>query len=109
VGLDDFGTGYSNLALLHRLPLDVLKIDRSFVNEMTEREGHAAAIVKTIIALAMNLRFNVIAEGVENAEQAAMLLRMGCDSAQGYYFSRPVVAARIEQLLAAGGGLAHFA
>ena len=100
VGLDDFGTGYSNLALLHCLPLDVLKIDRSFVQDMTAREGHAA-IVKTIIALATNLGFNVIAEGVETAEQAALLSRMGCDSAQGYYFSRPVVAARIEQLLAA--------
>ncbi len=108
VGLDDFGTGYSSLALLHRLPLDVLKIDRSFVNEMTSREGHAA-IVKTIIALATNLGFDVIAEGVETAEQAAMLARMGCDTVQGYYFSRPANAARIGQLLAAGRGLAHFA
>lgn len=101
VGLDDFGTGYSSLAVLHRLPLDVLKIDRSFVQEMTTREGHAA-IVKTIIALARNLGFDVIAEGVETAEQASKLLEMGCDHAQGFYFSRPVDAATLESLLETG-------
>lgn len=102
VGLDDFGTGYSSLAVLHHLPLDVLKIDRSFVHEMTARKGHAA-IVKTIIALARNLGFDVIAEGVETEEQAAMLLEMGCDNAQGFYFSRPVDAAALESMLEARG------
>ncbi len=100
VGLDDFGTGYSSLALLHSLPLDVLKVDRSFVSQMTVRPSHAA-IVKTILALAANLKFSVIAEGIETQEQAQMLKEMDCEFAQGYFFSRPVEPIAIGHLLRA--------
>ena len=100
VGLDDFGTGYSCLALLHRLPLDVLKVDRSFVSDMTEHEP-SAAIVRTVLSLAESLGLAVIAEGVETAEQAQLLRDMGCPWSQGYYFSRPVDAAAFESLLSA--------
>jgi diguanylate cyclase (GGDEF)-like protein/PAS domain S-box-containing protein len=99
IGLDDFGTGYSCLSILRRLPLDVLKVDRSFVSDMTERDD-SAAIVKTILALAHSLKLEVIAEGVETAEQAELLAKLGCRKVQGYYFSPPVSAEKITQLLA---------
>jgi diguanylate cyclase (GGDEF)-like protein/PAS domain S-box-containing protein len=101
ISIDDFGTGYSSLSYLRRFPLDVLKIDRSFTNDVTS-DANNAAIVVSIIALAHNLQLKVIAEGVETAEQLAFLRQHGCDQIQGYYFSRPVAAPDFEQLLHQG-------
>jgi len=93
--VDDFGTGYSSLAYLHQLPIDVLKIDRSFVSNL-EMGDKNMAIVKTIMALARNLGLKVVAEGVETLAQMNILKGMGCEYAQGYYFARPAPANEIE-------------
>jgi diguanylate cyclase (GGDEF)-like protein/PAS domain S-box-containing protein len=99
VGVDDFGTGYSSLSYLHRFPLDTLKVDRSFVSQM-EMDKENKEIVRTIISLAHNLDLDVIAEGVETAEQWKVLQELGCEYAQGYFFSKPVPAKTAEALLA---------
>ena len=91
VAMDDFGTGYSNLAYLQRLPLDVLKIDRSFVDHMVE-DRDKAAIVRTIQSLAEVLGMRTTAEGVETADQARLLSALGCDFGQGFLFARPMQA-----------------
>jgi diguanylate cyclase (GGDEF)-like protein/PAS domain S-box-containing protein len=91
LSIDDFGTGYSSLSYLHRFPLDTLKIDGSFTKTMIEG-GEGTEIVRTILPMASSLRMNVIAEGVETAEQLALLRQLRCEFAQGYYFSRPVSA-----------------
>ncbi|MFZ6754326.1 bifunctional diguanylate cyclase/phosphodiesterase [Undibacterium sp. Dicai25W] len=98
IAIDDFGTGYSSLSYLRRFPIDVLKIDQSFVNELTVN-ADAANIVVAIISLAHSLRLRVIAEGVETLEQLTYLRDRGCDEVQGYYFSRPVPANAFESLL----------
>ncbi|RYG67587.1 EAL domain-containing protein [bacterium] len=99
LSMDDFGTGYSSLSYLHRFPLDTLKIDRSFVSQMNEYTKNTE-IVGTILNLASSLAMDVVAEGVETEEQLKVLRQMGCNSAQGYYFSKPLTAEGIEELLA---------
>ncbi|ALR21298.1 MULTISPECIES: bifunctional diguanylate cyclase/phosphodiesterase [Sphingobium] len=89
IAMDDFGTGYSNLASLHSLPIDILKIDRSFVFSMLE-DRDKAVIVRTILSLAESLGLHVTAEGIETQELALELQRMGCWQGQGYYFARPM-------------------
>ena len=99
VCVDDFGTGYSSLSYLHTFPIDTLKIDKSFVQDMG-RNRHNLEIVRTIALLAQNLRLDVIAEGVETPEQLAQLRAIGCGYAQGYLFSRPLTADNVQRLLA---------
>jgi diguanylate cyclase (GGDEF)-like protein/PAS domain S-box-containing protein len=98
LALDDFGTGYSSLAYLSRLPLDLLKVDRSFVHGMAESSDHTS-IISTVISLAQGLRLKVIAEGVETEQQAQLLRLLRCDQAQGFLFSQPVPAEKLETLL----------
>ncbi|MCX7570962.1 EAL domain-containing protein [Tumebacillus sp. DT12] len=105
LSIDDFGTGYSSLNYLKRFPIDTLKIDRSFVGDITSNEGDAT-IVTTIIAMAHTLEMKVIAEGVENEEQLEFLYGQGCDQMQGYLFSPPRPAEEIEKMLR--GGLDNF-
>ena len=92
ISLDDFGTGYSSLGYLHRFPIDILKIDRSFVSRMMENPENLQ-LVTTILALARGMRMEVVAEGIESQEQSDKLRQMGCDYGQGYWFSRPVPSA----------------
>lgn len=98
LAIDDFGTGYSSLSLLKHLPIDKIKIDKSFVDDIIHHSNQGA-MVKTIIDMGHNLQFNVIAEGVEELEQVEFLMRNGCRVGQGYYFSRPLAAEAIEELL----------
>ncbi|MBA6336838.1 EAL domain-containing protein [Colwellia sp. BRX8-7] len=96
--LDDFGTGYSSLSYLHRFPIDVLKIDRSFINNAHEHDNHQA-IIKTIIDLATNLNMGTVGEGIENLADAELLTAMACRYGQGYYYAKPMAAADSEKYL----------
>ena len=98
LALDDFGTGYSSLSHLKRFPIDTLKIDRSFVRDLTT-DADDASIVSAVISLGKSLHMRVVAEGVESRAQLAFLHEQGCPEGQGYYFSRPMVAKEFAKLL----------
>jgi EAL domain-containing protein (putative c-di-GMP-specific phosphodiesterase class I) len=98
VSVDDFGTGYSSMSYLRRFPIDKLKIDRVFINEIVSRPEDAS-IVRAIVSLAHSLHLKVVAEGVETPAQLAFLEAAGCDEYQGYHFSRPLPARDFERLI----------
>jgi EAL domain-containing protein (putative c-di-GMP-specific phosphodiesterase class I) len=98
LALDDFGTGYSSLASLHLLPVDTIKIDRSFVNEVVESQHHRVLIEATV-RVAESLQLGTVAEGIETLAQADALRRLGCRKGQGYLFSRPLAPAALSQWL----------
>lgn len=98
VALDDFGTGYSSLSYLHRMPVNCLKIDRSFISDLEKVEGNLQ-IVQSIISLAKVLGLKAIAEGVENREQVEELVNLGCDYGQGFLFSRPIPGSDVVELI----------
>ena len=100
--MDDFGTGYSSLNHLHRYPFDTLKIDRSFIQGIADEED-SAEIVGTILELARSLEMDVVAEGIETAEQVERLKSLGCRLGQGYYFAKPMNAEAISEILVASG------
>lgn len=101
LALDDFGTGYSSLSYLQRFPIDVLKIDKSFVDRVSTG-AEAAALVRTIVAMSESLHLTTVAEGIEDRDQVEHLRAFGCDRGQGFLFSRPLPAARLTEMLEAG-------
>ena len=98
VSIDDFGTGYSSLSILATLPIDTVKIDKSFINDMM-LSPNVSTLVKTIIEMGKNLNFDLIAEGIETEEQMTLLIEKGCLYGQGYFYSKPVQRDEIEALL----------
>jgi EAL domain-containing protein (putative c-di-GMP-specific phosphodiesterase class I) len=104
LGIDDFGTGYSSLAYLRNFPIDVLKIDRAFV-EGVVRHGTDAALARTIIALGDTLRLETVAEGIEDDQQRAHLRALGCTMGQGYHFARPLPAEAVTAALLGSRGM----
>jgi EAL domain-containing protein (putative c-di-GMP-specific phosphodiesterase class I) len=100
IAMDDFGTGYSSLSYLHHLPIDVLKIDKSFVNTVAGPSPDEAPLVVAIIALAGSMRMQTVAEGIEDAIQRAWLEAQGCRFGQGYLFSRPLTSEAATRLFA---------
>lgn len=106
VVIDDFGTGYSSLSYLHQYPIDTLKIDRSFIHNMRNDKA-VLGLVKSILTLRENMDIDIVAEGVEELEEAQLLSQLNCDSAQGYYFSRPISETALYSLLEKSNPLAH--
>jgi c-di-GMP phosphodiesterase len=104
ISVDDFGTGYSSLNYLKKFPIDTLKIDRSFIEDVTENTSNQG-IVRAIISMARNLGIETLAEGVETLEQVDFLLDAGCEMIQGYYYSRPVPSAEFDTYLSSGARL----
>ena len=98
IAVDDFGTGYSSLSYLHQLPIDTLKIDKSFIDKVTEPAG-TRPIVEAVLSLSRSLSLTTIAEGVESREQCEILNQLGCDIIQGFYFFKPLPIDSVEQLL----------
>jgi EAL domain-containing protein (putative c-di-GMP-specific phosphodiesterase class I) len=101
IAIDDFGTGYSSLSYLKQLPIDKLKIDRSFIRDLPH-DSDAIAITQAIISLGKNLGLHIIAEGVETLAQQTLLQKMGCEEGQGYLYSPPVPANAFEEMLLEG-------
>jgi EAL domain-containing protein (putative c-di-GMP-specific phosphodiesterase class I) len=98
IAIDDFGTGYSSLSYLERFPVDVLKVDRSFVGRLG-RDAKGRALVSAVLDLARALDLDVVAEGVETAEQAEELARLGCKVAKGYHFASPLDPEEVSEFL----------
>jgi EAL domain-containing protein (putative c-di-GMP-specific phosphodiesterase class I) len=98
LALDDFGTGYSSLSYLKRFPVDIIKIDRSFIADLDQNSA-SHTIVDAVVGLAHGLGMTVVAEGVETEEQLDRITRMGCDYCQGFYFARPTPVERIHTLI----------
>lgn len=105
VAVDDFGTGYSSLSYLQKFPIDILKIDKTFV-ETVAGGGQAAALTRTIVALADTLALRTVAEGIETAEQAEHLAILGCDSGQGYLFAAPMRGEQVREFVRPGAAAA---
>ena len=106
LALDDFGTGYSSLAALHQLPVDVVKIDRSFVSQVTT-SAHHRVLVKAVVQVCQSLGMLTVAEGIETPEQAATLAELGCHKGQGYWFARPMEDLPLRAWLTARSACAH--
>jgi EAL domain-containing protein (putative c-di-GMP-specific phosphodiesterase class I) len=101
LAVDDFGMGYSSLAYLKRFPIDVLKVDKAFVDGLGRHDSRSAAIVGAVLDLASALELTAVAEGVETVEQASDLEALGCPRAQGYYFARPLSPDSLDGLIGA--------
>jgi EAL domain-containing protein (putative c-di-GMP-specific phosphodiesterase class I) len=104
IAIDDFGTGYSSLSSLRDMPIDTLKIDKSFIDGIALSRD-SARLTQTVIHLAVDLGLGIVAEGAEKLEQVEVLRSLGCDLVQGYFFSRPVPVAELERLLREGIGV----
>ena len=98
VSIDDFGSGYSSLNMLKDLPVDVLKIDRSFLTKNADEHENASLIIGCVVSLASSLSIHTICEGIETKEQAVLLTKLGCNMAQGFFFARPMPVPEFEKL-----------
>ncbi len=107
LAIDDFGTGYSSLAYLHRLPVDDVKIDRSFVSGLRRDSLDDIAMVRSVVSLCKTLRLRTVAEGIEDEEQQALLIELGCDLGQGYLFARPMPAQALAAKLRSSRNLTY--
>jgi EAL domain-containing protein (putative c-di-GMP-specific phosphodiesterase class I) len=108
ISIDDFGTGYSSLGYLQHFPIDVLKVDRTFVTGLSSMDRRDGAVAKAVIALARGLGMDLVAEGIETVEQWRMLLELGSDCGQGFLFAKPLPAAEAAERLRAGVPLARL-
>ena len=104
IALDDFGTGYSSLGYLRKLKFSTIKVDRSFVQGAAQKSPESLAIIRAVVAMADSLGMTTTAEGVENAEEAALIQHLGCSKIQGYYFGRPMPAEDVHRLFDRQGG-----